>query len=816
MKFFVLFLTVCFLAFSSKGQNRENNSSIPLKSISGQILDTNSLQNLEFVSIRVFSQRDSSVVGGALSDSSGKFVVSNIKAKRVFIKISCVGYETKTISNLQFQENIPVMSLGKISLSSSIQNLDEVKVVGQLDVFKTGIDKKIYNLGEDLNTQGGSASDVLNNIPSIDVDQDGNISLRGDGGVIVLIDGRPSTLTLNGALEGLPANSIERIEVVTNPSAKYDPDGTSGIINIVLKKAKLRGVNGIVSATYGTGNSFNGTASVNIRTSKINVFANYAYRYNEGYRNYNGELTRTTSSGNTVFNQERPGTHLRRNQNLRMGMDYFISENQSIGFAINGSLGYQNRYSELNNTFYDVANSIQDNWVRHSTDISDGQNLDINVNYQNELKNNKGEISAGITSSFGNDEKQGNYDNAYFIDNYSESNELPLYQQLINSQNDQVTTGQIDYSKTFEKYKARIETGVKGIYRKEELDTKSQTLNNSLGLYQEDTLANFRYNYSEQIYSIYGIWGQQVGKFKYQVGLRGEYAQQIPFLIDDNLKINNDYYNFFPSGHLRYDLKKKRELSLSYSRRIDRAGSRQLNPFTDYSDPLNLRVGNPYLTPEYINSFDLGYMVELNKLVFTSSVFYRHSTDVIQRVKVFYSDNVTATTYGNIDESNSYGFEMVLNYNPIKIWRNTLSINGDRIEFVNSSGESNFNNSGYNLGIKFSSTIDFWKKTATFQTNVRYNTPRITAQGKVLPRAAVDISGSKKLNSNWSVGFRISDLFNTQGFQFDFQQDNVRQTGDYKWLTRRFYFTLTYKFGKLEVGKKEGRNSEGDGGGFDF
>jgi outer membrane receptor protein involved in Fe transport len=806
---FALFLCFLFTIFFSNFA-QTNSSSVKSNIVKGQILDTLTAKNLEFVSVRLFSARDSSVVGGALTDSLGKFELSVFKTKRFYLTFSLVGYSSKTIENLSFNDANISYDLGKISLkSSSVQNLTEVKVIGQLDVFKTGIDKKIYNVSEDLNTQGSSASDVLNNIPSIEVDQDGNISLRGDGNVIILVDGRPSTLTINGGLQGLPANSVERIEVVTNPSAKYDPDGTSGIINIVLKKSKLRGINGAVSTTLGTGNLFNGTGSVNVRTSKINVFANYSYRYSEGYRNFDGKLSRGTSLGTTLLEQNRPGTHLRKNQNLRVGFDYYLTNTQTIGFSVNHALGYQDRFSALNNTFYDEDRLLYSNWERKSNDISEDENLDFNVNYRNELKNNKGTLSADFTTSFGNEKNSGEYSNEYFLNNYVSSTQSYINQRLNKKEDNNVTTGQLDYTTTLTKQKARIEVGAKVILRNQNLDTKSETLNDSLNLYLSDTLANFRYKYVEQITSAYAIWGQQFGKWKYQLGIRGEYAQQIPYLIDQDKRIVNDYFNLFPSGHLRYDLNKKRELSLSYSKRINRANSYELNPFTDYSDPLNLRFGNPYLTPEFINSFDLGYSIEKDKIVFTSSIFYRSSTDVIQRVKVFYDDNITATTYGNIDKSQSYGFEAVLNYKPLKWFRNTLSFNGDRIEYFNAGGEGNFNNSGFNLGIKYSGTVDFWKNTASFQVNVRYNTPRIAAQGKVLPRSAIDISGDKKFSDHWSIGMRLSDVFNTQGFSYDFQQQTVRQTGNYKWLTRRLYFTLTYKFGKLEIGKKENRNSAG-------
>lgn len=798
-----------FLFFASFGQF----------TLKGQIIDTLSGQKLEFVSVRLFSVKDSSVITGSLTDSNGNFSIDNIKANRFFMKCSFVGYETKTIRNLKFESAKPSeLILGKISLRPSVVlEIGEIEVVGKLDVLKAGIDKKIYNVGDDLNSQGGSASDVLNNVPSVEVDQDGNISLRGDGNVIILVDGRPSTLTINGGLSGLPANSIERIEVVTNPSAKYDPDGTSGIINIVLKKAQLRGVNGVVASTLGTGNSFNGTATVNVRTNKINVFANYAYKYNEGYRNFDSKLTRASLLGTTLLDQNRPGKQNTDGHNLRIGMDYYITDKQTIGFSINGATSKENRYSTLTNDFYDVNSLVTSSWNRSSIDKNDNQNLDLNLNYSHVLKKNRGELSANFTSSFGNEMSTGLYENEYVIDYYALSTRPNLIQSLDKKENNSVHTGQLDYIKTLEKQKARIETGVKGIFRDQSLNTTSQTYNDSLFAYFPDTLANFRYNYKEEILSAYAIWGQVLGKFKYQLGVRGEYAQQIPYLVDSDTKIVNDYFNLFPSGHLKYDLQKKREVSLSYSKRINRANSGQLNPFTNYSDPLNLRQGNPYLNPEYINSLDLGYSVEKNKLVFTTSVFYRYTTDVIQRVKVFYSDNVTATTFGNIDQSQSYGFEAVINYKPLKWWKNTIALNGDHIQYFNASGDGNFNNSGYNLAVKYTGNVEFWKKTANFQVNVRYNTPRITSQGKVLPRSAMDISGDKRFNEHWSVGFRLSDVFNTQGFRYDFQQPDIRQQGQYKWLTRRFYITITYKFGKLEVGKKAGREGEnGGGGGFDF
>jgi outer membrane receptor protein involved in Fe transport len=390
-----------------------------------------------------------------------------------------------------------------------------------------------------------------------------------------------------------------------------------------------------------------------------------------------------------------------------------------------------------------------------------------------------------------------------------------LHQKLANNEQNQVITGQIDYSKVLSKKAIRIEIGAKQIVRNQNNLSYSERLNNNTNEWNPDTLANFKYEYHEKITSTYFIFGQALGKFKYQVGVRPEYAEQNPVLESKNISINNSYLNVFPSAHVRYNQTIEKEWGLSYSRRINRASSGQLNPFSDYSDPNNLRTGNPYLQPEYINSLDLSFLMDKKKWTFSGSAFYRVTTGVIQRFKVFYPNNTSAVTYLNIDQSNSFGTEFILNYKPTKYFKNNISVNTDRIVYIDRTGESTFKNSGYNFALKYSGSVDFWKKTASLQMNIRYNSPRVTVQGTVLPRAAVDLSAQKKWKDDkFTLGARVSDVFNTQGFQYDLSQNGNRQTGTYKWLTRRAYLTVTYRFGKYEMSKKN-VGAEG-GGGFDF
>lgn len=810
---FLLLSTVGFSQLAPKSNGAKNLN------ITGLVIDSVSFENLEFVSVRLISLPDSSTVGGALSDSTGRFTINGVAAGEYNLKFSFIGYNTKEIFIGNINDSKKDWDLGRVSMRvSTVQDLEEVKVVGQLDVLKAGIDKKVYNVGEDLNNQGSTAADVLSNVPSVDVDQDGNVSLRGDGNVIILIDGRPSAMagSLSAILSSLPANSIERVELVTNPSAKYDPDGTSGIINIVLKKNKLRGFNGEVSLTAATGNQLQGSATLSYRNNKFNLFANYANSYREGYRNFDGQ-TETTLSDASVSKlvQSRPGTDTDESQNFRFGVDYNLKDNQIIGVSTNYSLSERTRFGMLYNESY-FNNDLVRKWERRMVDPSNDNNLDLNAFYKWTFKQDLGEFSVDLRRSEGKDINSGTYIENYFIENGEEVQKNRLQQHLQNDDQNVLYSAQTDYSRILKKWNGRVEAGAKHTISDQNVLSYSEAYDYSAMGWNPDTLANFTYRYQEQITAVYGIFGQAIKKFKYQVGLRGEHALQRPILESENLRINNSYYNLFPSAHVRYQLKKNQELALGYSRRINRARSRQLNPFTNYSDPNNLRTGNPYLKPEYVNSYDLSHSYEGKKLTLTSSVFYRQTTGVIQRIKVFYPNNLSAVTYGNIDESRSYGFELVANYKPYKWWRNTFSVNGDHMQFIDRSGISNFNNSGYNLALKWAATFDFWKKTASLQINTSYNTPRITPQGKVQPRQAIDISGDKKFKDNkWTVGFKVSDIFNTRGFQYDFDQGSNRQQGKYKWQTRRIYLTLSYRFGKYEV-RKGDRSGDQGGGGFDF
>lgn len=807
MKYFTL-LQFIFISFLSFNQS----------TISGEVWDGASNKPMEFASVRLFSEKDSTIKNGVNTDEKGKFLLEDVSKGKYYLQISFLGYESTFVSSVEIN-NQPSFSVGKIILNPiKIKDLEELVVVGKMEVLSAGIDKKVYNVDQDIAARGAGADEVLNNIPSITLDEEGRVSLRGEGSVTVLINGQPSALTGSGGnlLGSIPASSIERIEVVTNPSAKYDPDGTSGIINIVLKKNNIRGINGQVSGTGGVpGHDHKLNAALSFRNDKVNLYGSYAFDYMEGYRNNISEITRRTGQDSSMtLNQERYGNDFKRGHLARIGLDWYINNQSTFGFSANGQIGQRRRSGDQLNTQYITSDSPTNMWNRYSEEPEGNKGVDFNTYFNHNFKNEKGKLSASANYSLANRTEDGIFSQTFSLMNGVDYTGNTIYQNQFSKKGNGIFTGQVDFEQIIPKIKARYEVGAKAILRNESQSSSSNSYDYAQQAFIDDTFATFDFKYNENVYSAYGVFGQELGKFKYQVGLRGEYVLQDPQLLSSSKDFKKEYAQLYPSAHVRYATGEKSEISLGYSRRINRPNSRDLNPFTNYSDPFNLRTGNPDLKPEFINSFDLGYTQTFKIMSLTASTYYRHTTDVIQRVKLFYDNNTSAVTMANIDESKTVGLELVLQIRPLPWFRNMISFNGNYMDFKNNSTtESDWNNSGFNWGIKYTGTIDFWKKTATFQVNATYNAPRVTAQGIIYLWNFVDVSVQKQfLNKKLTVGLKWADVFNIRGFKMRVEQPTLTQRSNFDFQTRRIYLSVTYKFGKMEFSQKQlPKDSEGGG-----
>ncbi len=649
---------------------------------------------------------------------------------------------------------------------------------------------------------------------------DGNISLRGSGNVTVLIDGKPSSLS-GGArtaiLNSIPASSVESIEVITNPSAKYDPDGMSGIINIVLKKNKLKGITAGVNLSAGTGNTYNLSGNFNYKNEKINFFSNYSFRHYRGFRN--SENIRNTIYDDTVvtIDQYRDGTDLNESHMLKLGLDLYLNPKNTLGFSITGNLGRRERVGFIKYNEYDNIDSLNSFWTRDTYDPTNRRSLDFNLNYLHKFKQAGHNFTIDLNQSIGDNVAEGFYFEQYF-DSLLVPEEFPEREQLVYDNRNNFFVGMFDYTNPIKK-NMKIEAGAKATIRNIYEDSYNEAFDYDSAVFVPNDSLNNTFKYNEQIYAVYGIWSHTIKeRFGYQVGLRLEQAFTSPELINTNEVYVNNYFSWFPSLHLSYKLgeKKNHEISLSYSKRINRPRMRALNPFPNYSDPLNIRKGNPYLNPEYIHSAELGYALYSKKFTFTGSVYFRYMTDMIQRVLVVEDGGVNVRTWSNVDNGFNFGVETVMILKPFKWWRMNVSFNLFQVIFQdNSNTESDLNNEGLGWSVKFSSSMYFFKKTTEVQVNANYSAPRPISQGTIKARWNVDFAAKQWfLNRTLAVGIRVSDIFNTLQFEIEYSEANQQNYTKFKWETRRFYVNLTWRFGNLKSSMRRGGYRGGSGGGM--
>ncbi|MFN5983881.1 MAG: TonB-dependent receptor domain-containing protein [Fluviicola sp.] len=800
---FILFLIVSNFGLA---QAKKGNGIID-----GTVLDSLSKAPIEYAMVRIFSEKDSSLISGIYTDDKGFFVLEEVPIGSFYMKISLFSYRDKTISGIQLSAQKNIRKLGNIALVVDGQVIEPVVVQQDKSALLIGLDKKVYNVGNDISVVGGSATDVLNNVPSIEVDQEGSISLRGDGNVLVLIDGKPSSLvgaSGKSILDGIPSSSIERIEIVTNPSAKYDAAGTSGIINIVLKKNIKRGINGVITSSVGTGDLYTTSSAMNYRNSKVNIYGNYGFDHREGYRNNFSDLEQYFTDSISYLDQTRFGKDYNETNNGKIGMDWYIKDRNTLSISASGNLNDRRRSGDQNSYRYSSLGDTTFSQFRDSYEPTYAKNLDLNATYSWDFDKDKGSLSAGLYQSFAKNTNGGYYDQ--FQTGISDFNQI-----LRNSDIASSSVAQLDLVRIF-KEKIRIETGAKAIIRRTDLETNSMSRFGS-NSFESDSLANFSYIYDERVISSYFSTSTQVKKFKYQAGVRAEYTYQAPNLVSTNQKFTKEYFNLFPSAVVKYTQSKSLEFSLGYSRRINRPSSDNLNPFTSFADPYNLRYGNPDLSPEFIHSLDLGIDYTKGKFGLNASIYQRYTTDVIQRVKLYFDNGTSAGTFANIDNSWNTGLELIFQYRPLPIWRNTLSINTNYIQFIDETPSVNWSREGFVLGGKYSSTVELMKRTLVIQLNGRFNAPSITAQGRSQPRGSVELSIDKTIKEGkWGFNLRVTDIFDTQGFNFEIDQPVNYQKVTFKWETRRLIASVRYKFGKTELTQdKKGGESQG-GGGFDF
>jgi iron complex outermembrane recepter protein len=786
--------------------------------ISGKVLDTTSKEVVEYASVALLKAQDSSVVDGTISNAKGEFLLKELSPGKYLIRVSFVGFKNKFVGpfTLKPQQGKGCeFDLGNIYLKSN-EMLDEFEVVEHKPFVINAVDKKIYDPDNIGAAQGRDALAVLENLPSVEVDIDGGISLRGNQNVTILIDGRPSMLSGTDpatALRSIPANSIERVEVINNPSAKYDPDGTAGIINIVLKKNKTRNFSGTISSSSGTGNKQNTSLNLSMRNDKVNIYGGYSFNYRESYRYGYSLRNAFFPTFEETLRQESFSQDTRRDHFARFGVDWYLKPKTTLSVFANYGFGFNSDFDD-NRYFFSGTNLVSDSiFTRSSAAGENSNNLSTGIDFKKEYKSLDHFISSSLSFSTNErDDKNSIYQYAPddFID-YLMPNER------INTLN-----GNSNFSHTFDYSNPitdsiKIEAGTKINYR--EINNSLNALLLSNGSYINDIGRTNSFSFNEQVYAAYGIFTHKVSKFGYSVGLRAEQAVVNSKLENTGETFNNPYFSLFPSASMIYEFKDSKSLKLNYSRRISRPNLWSLNPFPSYTDPLNIREGNPYLKPAYTNSMEMEYSVFQQKYTFSSTAFFRHTTDMVTRLRSLRPDGVAVMTFANLNTGMDYGLELLATYRHSKWLSLMVSGNLTQSQIATSGDVFILNNSYLSGSTRFSADVRI-KNFIDFQASGNYTPARNTAQGYMYEFVSFNLTAKRMILKNkGTLSVSYNDLFNNMRFEFENEGFNFNQTMHRKRETRIVYLNFSYVFGKSEdfrPSKRRGGSGGGEGGGMDM
>lgn len=803
--FLILFLLFTFAANAQQGAGSGT--------ISGRLLDATNNQTMPFATVALIQKTTKQIIGSAQTDMNGAFKLVNVADGAYTVRITFVSYLTYSKDVVVSAANRNIQ-LGVIKMGPSKGVIKEVTVTAQKSQIQLGIDKKSFSVDQSLVSQGGSATDLLSNVPSVQVDVDGNVSLRGSSNVKILINGKPSALTgndLTDVLQSIPASSIETIEVITNPSSKYDAEGDAGIINIVLKKNAALGFNGSASASVGTHNTYNATLSLAYQNSKFNIYGNYSYRRAD--RIGNGYSNKTTTHGDSSLqqNQVSDQTFTFKGHNIRTGIDYNIDPKTTISFSDNINIRDRDRIQTGGTNITDNG-ALSEMLNQNNSTQASGNNLDFNLDFDHKFKKPQEELTANIGLSTSRDNE---YDYLNTDYNFFSPDSAYLHNQNNHTIGHQHNWNlQADYTVPLGS-NSRLDLGYRSTFSVNDNNYIVDTLNNTTGLQDYDPNLSNHFIYNEQIHAIYSNYQHQFGKFGVQVGLRLEDTRIRTTLTDTTTQnYKQDYLRLYPSVFLTDKLSDNQTLQLSYSRRVVRPRGRMISPFLDTSDPLNYSEGNPELMPEDIHSFELSYINYWKSLTLTSSLYYRLTNDEIQRITSFWNNtDITLTQFENIKSASNAGYELIAKVSPSNAFDLTGNLN---IYYQNIAGDPSLNlkqTTGYAWNANLTANFKATKKLG-LQIRGDYQGPQVIPQGKAYAVYGIDGGVRYDFTKKLSLSVNGRDLLNTRKFASQINYSNIatdsysNQYSQRRFATGVYIATLSYRFGSTGKQNKKPKKED--------
>ena len=800
-----LFLSLTVCAQMAKDKLPKNGS------ISGKVVDTKTTEPIPYATIVVKDMADKTVTGG-ITDELGVFEIKKIPEGKNIVEVQFIGYQTFSTEINLVAGNLK-QNLGTIGLVEEAANLEEVTVVAETSTIVQKVDRKVINVGKDLTSAGTTASELLNNVPSVSVDsQTGNISLRGNENVRVLVDGKPTNISAAQLLQQIPSTSIKSVELITNPSAKYNPEGMSGIINIVLHKNANQGFNGAINsgATAGHYVRYNTSTNMNYKTGKVNFFGNYGYN---GGDNYNfGFVQRDGINFQDFTFVNGRDSHL-----FKVGADIYIDDKNTISLYTT-----QNWFESVGQGDVLIMDELENELMSDATNFQNNDNhtQTYNVNYTRDFEKEGHNIEFEINYSVADAPEDALNSDALLAVSDLGFRTLNYFNTIDNERNN--TLINVDYTNPLSK-NSKLELGLE--YRVNNTDNFNVTdqerllfddKNEAIGT---EEIGNSSFQYDRNIYSAYANYNHKFGKLNMQIGARLEqYEIEGNFTQDgqDDAGVTDEIFSVYPSAFLTYSASEKNQYQLSYSRRVDRPSIQQVNPIREWSTPLITSIGNENLVPQFTNSVELNYTRKIKGGSITLGTFYRKINDVISRITFQDPADVSETrqilTFTNFDDTDAYGVELSSNFKIAKWWNVNTSIDFYSqkqfgiVDLVNPDATTvEVTNEVFNARISNSFRAS---KKVRFQLFAMYRGPREDIQWDVDEMWMINAGANLNvLDGKGTITFRVNDIFEGMKFQFNSSNPFI-QDGRFQWESRTSYIGFNYRFGGGKNKAKRRRNRD--------
>jgi len=785
-------------------------------SITGSVIDKSLKEPIPYVSI-VIQDLNGEIITGGITDENGEFIIEGIPEGKSNLSIQYIGYKTYN-TEIEISKKNRKLNIGKIELEEDVEALDEVVIRAEITSIQQKLDRKVINIGKDLVTAGPTAADIMNNLPSVSLDpQTGNVSLRGNQNVRVMVDGKITNVPADQLLKQIPTASIKQIELITNPSAKYDPQGMSGIINIILHKNVKLGANGNASVglTYEEQARFNASLDLNYRNGKFNVYGNFSNSVGKS-ENY-GHIYRPDED----ILQDINFLSNDKSNLLKAGIDFYLNDKNTLSFFTTQNF-YDGKFEGIIDVFYNENPEFNQTqlFTQDSDNLASTYNFDYKLDFEKEGHNIELEADYNI---YNNDEDT-NF-------NFIGASSIPNYQDVIDVESERVNIN-LDYVNPLtESTKLEVGTEVRLYETVNDYNSTGFSFNSESELIPTPST---KFDYSRDIYSVYTTFGKNYEKWSYQVGAR---AESVEVIADTNAvrSFSNDYVEIYPSAFLTFNPSEKNQYQVSYSRRVDRPGIDQVNPIREWSSPLISSYGNTELLPQFTNSIEANYTRSFEKGSITSGIFYRAISDEINRALfVDRTDfNKQILTYDNFDDTSAYGVELSGNYKPTEWWSFNSSFdlysqvqsgfaesldpdieNPTDDDIITEYGEANVVTWNFKIFNNFKVTEKLTLSAFGF-----YRGENKTLQFAIDPMYFVNVGARYSLwEGKGTFSINYNDIFNTMKFAFE-GDSPYRQTGEFNWESNTVNVNLSYRFGggKYRAKSRKRRdNDEKSGGGGVF